>query len=339
MYAFVDILAENAARAIIDWCASLGVFRGLISDGPTYFRNETICLVCKGLQVPHHFTLPYTPWSNGAVERLGKELFRVFRYVISELHIRPDEWPDLLLLVQSVLSTAPSPQRARLSPLKSMTGLTETPPVATLYRSSTTSAVTIDDVAREQTLNIDSPCATVSDLRRVIQDALWNNQERQRIQITKGQAPNFCGSDFVLVAREHFSAGEEMSLRWRGAKSIVRPVSDYIYQFEDLRNGLIEDVHASRCKFYHDPSLHTEAITPYVLSSETGIGVQNLMTLYESEEGLLVQVRLHGLPESEDTDELIQKVYEDNSGLLVKLLRHKNIPPNLVERSQGGFLL
>ena len=53
--------AENAAHAIIDWCAANGVPGGLMSDGPTHFKNETVRLVSKGLKTPHHFTLPYCP--------------------------------------------------------------------------------------------------------------------------------------------------------------------------------------------------------------------------------------------------------------------------------------
>ena len=65
--AFPNTLAENAATAVIEWCAVFGVPNGLMSDGPTQFRNEVVRLVTKGLKVPHHFTLPYCPWSNGAV--------------------------------------------------------------------------------------------------------------------------------------------------------------------------------------------------------------------------------------------------------------------------------
>lgn len=69
--AFPTTNSENAA-AIIEWCAAFRVPNGLMSDGPTHFKNEVVCLVTKGLKVPHHFTLPYCPWSNGAVERLGR---------------------------------------------------------------------------------------------------------------------------------------------------------------------------------------------------------------------------------------------------------------------------
>lgn len=81
LFLFSDTSAENAARAIIDWTAAFAVPGGLISDGPTHFRNETLRLLSKGLKVKHKFTLPYTPFCNGGVERLGKELIRIFRSI------------------------------------------------------------------------------------------------------------------------------------------------------------------------------------------------------------------------------------------------------------------
>lgn len=66
-FPFADTSAVNATTGIIDWCAAFGVPKSLMSDCPTHFRNEKIRLVAKGLRVLHHFTLPYGPWSNGAV--------------------------------------------------------------------------------------------------------------------------------------------------------------------------------------------------------------------------------------------------------------------------------
>ena len=76
-----------------------------MSDKPTHFKSETVRAVTRGLKVPHHFTLTYTPWSNGAVQRLGKEPLRAFRSIVSELQMKFEEWPDLLPVVQSALKT------------------------------------------------------------------------------------------------------------------------------------------------------------------------------------------------------------------------------------------
>lgn len=52
---------------------------------PTHFENECIRMISKRMKIPHRFNLPYTPWSNGGVERLGKELVRVSWDMTSEV--------------------------------------------------------------------------------------------------------------------------------------------------------------------------------------------------------------------------------------------------------------
>lgn len=143
-----DTSADTAARAIIDWASAFGVPKSLMSDGPTHFKNEMVRLVAKGLKVPHHFTLPYSPWSNGSVERFGKELLLVFRSVVSELQMQPKEWTDLVPLIQSVLNNAPSPQRRNITPITAFTGMDPTPPVSTFILSSTCAPVLVSDTAR-----------------------------------------------------------------------------------------------------------------------------------------------------------------------------------------------
>lgn len=152
LFPFGNTSAENSARAIIEWCAAFGVSNGMMSDGPTNFLNEIVRRVCKGLKAPHHFTLPYTPWSNGSIERLGKELLRVFRSVITELQLKFDEWPDLLPVVQSALNNAPSPIRGNIAPITELLGLAPTPPVSTFMRTDTLTPVMIGEAQRERLL-------------------------------------------------------------------------------------------------------------------------------------------------------------------------------------------
>lgn len=333
-FAFADTSAENAAQVIIDWSAAFGVPKMLMSNGPTHFKNEAVRLVSKGLKVPHHFTLPYTPWSNGAVERLGKEVLRVFRSVCSELQLRPEEWTDLLPLIQSALNNAPSPQRGNVSPLTAFTGSDPTPPISTFIRSSTSTPVSITDVQRERSLNIAALLSKMADLHPIVQDSVQSGRERARKAMSRGSLPNFSEGDFVLVARQDFTAEEKLSLRWRGPRRVVKSLNDYVYQVEDLRNGIIEDVHGSLLKFYHDPSLDTERIMSHVLSSETGMQVQRLMRLVETDDGLMVLVRWKGLPNSEDTMEPVKKIHEDVPVLLEKLLCRKNTPTNLIAEAR-----
>lgn len=99
----------SAAASLVDWCLDFGVPEGFMSEGSTHFKNDTLYMLSELLRLKKHFTLPYKPWSNSAVERLRKELLRVFQAVTPELQLRLEEWPDLLPLVQSAHSQPPSP--------------------------------------------------------------------------------------------------------------------------------------------------------------------------------------------------------------------------------------
>lgn len=221
LFAFLDTSAANASRAIIDWAAAFGVPNGLMSDGLTHFKNETVRMVSKGLKVPHHFTLPYSPWSNGGIERLGKELLHAFRSILSELQMRPEEWPDLLPLVQSALNNAPSPQRSDIAPIIAFTAMEATPPVSTFIISSIASPVTVDDVNRERVFNIELLKKRFFELHPIVQDSLQTNRQLIRESRPAGSLPKFAEGDFVLVAREDFTAGSKLALRWRGPRRVV----------------------------------------------------------------------------------------------------------------------
>lgn len=334
LFAFPDTSAENAARAIIDWSAAFNVPKGLMSDGPTHFKNETIRLVCKGLRVPHHFTLPYSPWSNGGIERLGKELLRVFRATASELGMRTDEWPDLLPVVQSVINNSPSPQRHNIPPVTAFTGMPATPPISTFYRSVTATSVTPDAVQSGRLANIMHLQDALNLLHPVVQNSLQTQRKCIRDAMSRGDKPNFSEGDYVLVARDAFTAGEKLSLRWRGPRRVVKAINDYVFQIEDLRTGSLQDIHESRLKFYHDASLDKTAIMSHVLSSETGMEVQRLMPIVETDDGLKVQARWKGLTNADDTLEPLQEIHEDVPDLLLKLLQRKNTPADVVHKAR-----
>ena len=289
--------------------------------------------------MPHHFTLPYAPWSNGGIERLGKELLRVFRSVVSELQMRLEEWPDLLPVVTSAFNNAPSPSRNNIPPITAFMGMDATPPIATFLRTETATLMTIEEMRHERLLTVQSLKNRISELHPVVQDALHKNRKRSRDAASRGKLPNFLEGDYVLVAREDFFAGEKLCLRWRGPRRIIKAINDWVYQVEDLRNGDIEEAHACRLKFYRDRSLNAQVIMSHVLSSETWMPVTRLMKLIEEPNGLMVQVCWKGLPASEDTLEPLARVAEDVPQMLERLLSRKNGDPRLIAKARRAISL
>lgn len=45
------------------------------------------------------------------------------------------------------------------------------------------------------------------------------------------------------MSRDYFTAGEKLSIRWRGPRREVGSLNDHFYKVEDLRNVQVEDVH------------------------------------------------------------------------------------------------
>lgn len=332
---FASANANNTADALIEWSTTFTAPVMLMSDCGTHFKNATVRKLARGLKTPHHFTLPYSPWSNGAVERLGREVLRMFRSIMSELELPVNEWTDIVPVVQSALNNAPSPQRGGLCPITIFTGLEPSPPVSTFKRSATDTIISVDEAVNERLQNMSTVQDLLSELHPIVANTLEKNRQRARTAASKGTLPNFVEGDYVLVAREEFSKGEKIALRWRGPRRIVAAKSDFIFQVEDLRNGSTEDIHIARLKFYSDDSLDATAIMPHVTASETGMPVARLMGIQESPDGPVVHVRWKGLPDSEDTYEPILKVYEDVPVMLLNLLKRKSISKSLVTSAKS----
>ena len=303
-----------------------------MSDGPTHFKNETVRLVTKNLKTPHHFMLPYCPWSNGDVARLGRELIRVLRATLSELQMDHDEWPDLIPMVQSVLNNSPSRQRGNVCPVTAFMGQEPSTPIKTFMHSSTIESVTLTDLQHESAMNVEDLLKACEDLHPRVQATLQKNRAQQRDKMSSGRLPNFHEEDYVLVARNDFHAGEKLFLRWRGPRRITRAMNDHVYQVEDLRNGELTEVHVSRLKLFRDSVIDEEAIMSHVLQSETGMVVTRLLGIEETENGYHVRVRWKGLGPDEDTLEPIAQVYKDVPELFEKLLQRKSTPKDLAEK-------
>lgn len=188
LFVFAGTSAANSARAILDWCAALGVSK-LMSDGKTHFKNETLRLVAKSARVLHHFTKAYTPLSDGADKRLDNELLLVFWAVLSEQQMRPEKWSDLLPLVQSVLNNILSTHSSGIILIQVITGWDATTTIRTSYSSSTFFSISVSAVAQERVINSQRICEKMEELCPMIQKRLRSNKNVNAIILSKGHSP------------------------------------------------------------------------------------------------------------------------------------------------------
>lgn len=102
--------------------------------------------------------------------------------------------------------------------------------------------MTVSDLQRKRKLSIKALQVKVADLHPVVQDALSSKRTRICDAMLRGELPEFSEGDFVLVARDDFTANEKLSLRWRGLRRVIKAPSDYGFQVEERRNRKVQDV-------------------------------------------------------------------------------------------------
>lgn len=100
-----------------------------ISDRGSHFINATLKTMAEEYKILHKLTPAYSPWSNGTVERMNKDVIAAFRAMIAEAKLAPEDWPDITRPVQTVLNKAPLERLGRnadgsaRTPLQVMTGI------------------------------------------------------------------------------------------------------------------------------------------------------------------------------------------------------------------------
>lgn len=130
-----------------------------------------------------------------------------------------------------------------------------------------------------------------------------------------------------------------MCLRWRRPCRVKRALSDYVFQVEDLCDGHLDNIHASRLKHFRDSEIDEVAIMSLVFQSETGKVGSRLLVLEKSPDGLFVHVRRKGLDHSEDSLEHIVHVYGDVPVLFKKLLERRSATVGLASKVRSTLAL
>eukprot|EP00737_Agarophyton_chilense_P000604 gb/GEZJ01000672.1/.p4 GENE.gb/GEZJ01000672.1/~~gb/GEZJ01000672.1/.p4 ORF type:complete len:223 (+),score=29.84 gb/GEZJ01000672.1/:4143-4811(+) len=213
-------------------------------------------------------------------------------------------------------------------------GMDPTPPNATVLGCVNATRMSFRDAEMERFVNNEGLQKKATALHPVVDHFLQKNRHNLRSRASNRKIPNFTNGCFVVVARGNFSAAQKPALRWRGPRRIVQALSNYVFQVEDLRNGSVEDICVTRLTFYHDASSDKEAQMAHVRSSETGMPLNRLLKLVAEKNDMFVHVRWKLLGKSEDILEPLVCMYTDVLEMVLKLLRRKNAPRDLVSKAR-----
>ncbi|GMF09104.1 unnamed protein product [Phytophthora lilii] len=103
---------------MMDWHSRFGAPRLWISDNGSHLKNEVVKEVSKRLNASQNVTLAYSPWSNGSVERLNKDIIQVLREMCLEYKVDIKDWTYFVPALQANLNHTPVPSLANHAPVE-----------------------------------------------------------------------------------------------------------------------------------------------------------------------------------------------------------------------------
>lgn len=324
---------EFAALVLSQWVAAFGNWQWLVTDQGSHFMNKLHTEMVTKFRTRKHFTTAYTPWANGTVERVNREVLRGCKALLSEWHLAPQDWPDVVDCVQSVVNHAPLQRLGTRSPgvyrtpLEVFKALKPTRPLlCALPISKHPEAETESEVRARQVIVIDRVQAALNDMHKDVSERCDSARARQILKHnakTNVLPANFAVGDMVLVRRAQ-KKGHKLQFVWKGPRRISRVKSKWVFEVEDLIEKKLETVHARRLMWYRadrEDSEISPELLEYATHSETIYQDAEKLLDIRREDGLEVHVEWQGLPDRVDrTWEPVAQLIVDIPGMLKEYL-------------------
>jgi len=332
-----DTTAASAAEELCVWIGVFGAMVWLVSDQGSHFKNALINSLTQEIRAKHHFTTAYSPWANGSVERICREVLRSSKALLSEWKLGAKDWPSVLEAVQSVINHAPlrrlglrnkNDQGVYRTPLEVFTGHKPVRPLMrALQMPDYETSRSLDEVHMRMVMGIDELQSALEGMHKEVEGLTSASRKRQverHNKRTNVHCAKFVEGDFVLVRRAQ-PGGHKLQFVWRGPRRVVGVKSDWVYVVENLISEKKEVVHARRLHLYRvdmDGKEVSPSLRKTAEHSEMSYQIlQELRNIREVDGELQVEVEWEGLPDRDDwTWEPLQQIFEDVPGRLEDFL-------------------
>ncbi|KAE8981370.1 hypothetical protein PR001_g24019 [Phytophthora rubi] len=264
--------SEVAAAAILDWHSRFGIPPTRVSDSGSHFTSKVIGELNRRLKAQQKFTLAYTPWRNGSVERVNRDIIQVLKALILEFKVSAADWPYLLPLVQSSLNHSPVQSLANKAPIELFTGLPCPNTLDTVVLPGKKARVV--SLPKERP-DLDSKLRQLRASLKVMHKAVKEVRERQ-------------------------------ALRYRSRRHYEQPVNVSIGDYV-LRSHVDEKLHANKLSVTWVGPYRVTASQGTLLAVEALVDhrYHTSMKMFE------IKVKWQGLEEVEDSWEPLKSIVED----------------------------
>lgn len=214
--------SATAVEAVLDWHKRFGLPEMWVSDNGSHFKAAVMAELVRRLGATHKFVPVYTPWINGTVERVNRDILQVLRVLLLELNLDARNWVYLLPVVQGNLNHTPVASLGGHAPVELFTGL----PAPSLLD---TVVVPVGDRSRLRTVDLSTVAPQLDALRahmgELHREVVRRKEQRRAYEVGRGngQGCDFAEGDYVLWSRvDTRLRGAKLQVRWVGPFRVVR---------------------------------------------------------------------------------------------------------------------
>ena len=318
---------ENVSDAIARWIRTFTAMSTWVSDKGSHFKNEVLEKLAVDFDITHHFTIAYSPWSNGTVESLCQEVLRVLTAIRSERRLAPHDWPQLIGTVQTAINEAPVVRLGKRedgtyrTPLEVMTGIR---PRRNYFKHENIEFLQGDKAE----CSIATLLTALEKVHKEVSESVQKERDAQRRihnSRTGVSEANFSKGDFVMV-RQAGKTGHKLEYRWVGPRVIEKVVSAHVFAVKNLASGKVSEIHATRLRFFSAPTVGTDAPSYFVDHAEHTEAVydtvEKVQGVREVDKVIWIQVQWEGPEEKKDvTWHTLTDIHGDIPEMVVEFLR------------------
>jgi len=264
-YVLESATSTAVSEALIEWILRYHLLpRTLLTDGGSHFQGVLTAAV-RLLFLQRRWSIEYAPWSNGAVERVGRDIINSVRRLLVDgpRRFRVEDWPEAALLSTFVVNNTPSETRGDKSPAELFLGRVVVSALDLVGRAQ-------EAMGSRRPLTPSQLRAFASALARRLEtvrhDAVESVAEaraasHRRQAARPGVRPlSVVVGDWVLVSREAYPAQtnapvSKLTPDWFGPVQVVAVPSPHYVGVRVFGRKDVRRVSASHVQFFHGADL------------------------------------------------------------------------------------
>eukprot|EP00924_Labyrinthula_sp_SR-Ha-C_P002044 snap_masked-scaffold_90-processed-gene-0.25-mRNA-1 protein AED:1.00 eAED:1.00 QI:0/-1/0/0/-1/1/1/0/251 len=215
----------------------------LVTDKGSHFTAGVVEKFIKDSGCMYKFTATYVSHTAGAVEVQNRQILKHLRSLLSEFGLGNEDWPDILPMIQTFINQTPLTCRgSKLSPLQLMIGVDEKRcALGSVYKNMERS-----DFKKLEKAAVDLRSKLMI-LQKKASDCGLEYRAKNNLRRSGKTKPIFFHpGEYVWLSEKEVASGnkDKAKPRWCGPYQILRVISEYIYEVQDV-DGKIKVRHST----------------------------------------------------------------------------------------------